>query len=131
MTMKLGPLSLFSKTSSRRDFNLASWHSSHSLTWSWIVSLSLQPFGFPKPFALRNSIGFGAGLGQMLAFNIYRTNDGTQWSIALLWVSLEWHRQRPMWFRDIMRREWDRKIEHGRSSVAPETIVLNEHPTIQ
>lgn len=33
-------LKFFSRTSARQTFNLASFHSPHSLTWRWIVSFS-------------------------------------------------------------------------------------------
>lgn len=107
--MKIGALSLLNRTSSARTFNLASWHSSHSLTWRWILSLHRQPFGWPKPWAHRNTVGMGAGLGQLLAAHVYRTNNGPQLSLSMFWHSLDFHQQRPMWFRDMYRRAQDRE----------------------
>lgn len=105
--MRIGPLKLFSRTSDRKTVNLASWHSPHSLTWRWILSLRRHQVMWPKPVALRNSVGFGAGLGTLFSFHAYRTNDGWQWELSALWHGLSFSQQRPMWFKDMIRREWD------------------------
>lgn len=104
-------LSLFKRTSCRRTFNLATFHSPHSLTWSWILSLRRQEVMWPRPYAMRNSVGFGAGFGQLIGFHVYRTNGGWQWSVSLLWLALCWSKQRPMWFRDMVQRAWDEKSQ--------------------
>lgn len=106
-TMRFGPLTLFSRTSDRKTISLAYWHSPHSLTWRWALSLRRHQVMWPKPVALRNSVGFGAGLGPLLSFHAYRTNGGWQWDVSLLWHGLSFSRQRPMWFKDMIRREWD------------------------
>lgn len=106
--IEIGGLRLFSRTNSARTYNLAAFHSSHSLTWRWVLSISRQPFCLPKPYAGRNSMGFGAGFGQLLGFHTYRTNGGPQWSVSLLWLSFDFHQQKPMWYRDMFsRREED------------------------
>lgn len=109
-------LSLFRRTSSPVTFNLAAYHSPHSLTWSWILALVRQPVMWPRPYAMRNSVGFGAGFGQLIGFYAYRNNDGWQWSISFLWVALNWSRQRPMWFRNMVQRAWDEKFEADREA---------------
>lgn len=98
--MRLGPLTLFMRTSSARSFLLAAWHWSWSLTWSWSLSFERHQVMVPKPWAApgrRGTIpGFGAGLGQLIGFRAYRLNGGWQWSLSLLWCSLEWRRQQTM-----------------------------------
>jgi len=36
--MKIGALSLFTRTSDPRLFDIAAWHWRRSLTWSWVLS---------------------------------------------------------------------------------------------
>ncbi|WP_374453781.1 hypothetical protein [Phenylobacterium sp.] len=95
--MKLGALSLFAKTNSRRTFNLAAYHSPHSLTWSWILSL-----GFDRSWRKANG-------WPRFVLSVYRTNGGPQWVVLLPFVSLHWHRQREMWFRDLFRKARERE----------------------
>jgi hypothetical protein len=102
-------LKLLSRTSNRRCINLASFHSPHSLTWSWILSLTFGPVGSIKPYAslkLRETFvpGVHLGLGQLIGVTAYKGNNGIQWSIALLWVNLSWHRQTAMYYRDMHER---------------------------
>lgn len=103
--MQIGALGLFRRTSERGRYIVASWHSPHSLTWSWCLTVSGQPLRWPKPFAMANTAGFGAGLGQMLAFDTYTTNGGRQWFASLFWVSFSWRRQRPLYYREMFARE--------------------------
>src|SRR5690242_3536459 len=84
-------LALLRRTNDRRCWNIASWHSPHSLTWSWILSLS-----FPR-----------AGEGRWLHYSGYRSNVGYQWCLQVARVALRWHRQRPMWYRDMWQRRRD------------------------
>jgi hypothetical protein len=107
--MKIGPLSFLNRTSSKSTFNVASWHSPHSLTWRWIVSLRRHPFMVPKPFAHRNSVGWGVGLGTLLSFTVYRDNNGLQPEVSVLWHGLHLSQQRPMWFKDMIHRAWDER----------------------
>lgn len=107
--MRIGALSLLVPTSCRRTLSLASWHSSHSLTWRWALSITRQPFMLPRPHAFANSVGFGVGFGQLLSFSAYRTNGGWQPNVSLLWHSLDFRQQRPMWFRDMWQRAADQR----------------------
>lgn len=106
--MNIGPLSLFSRTSSRDCFSLASWHSPHSLTWRWSLVVRRHSLMWPKPFAMKNSVGAGVGIGTLLSFSMYRTNNGRQWEFSLLWHGLHFAQQRPMWFKDMYRRAYDK-----------------------
>ena len=112
--MRIGPLKLLSRTSSDKTINLASWHSPHSLTWRWVMSLRRHPFAWPKPHAQRNSVGFGAGLGTLMSFRAYRTNGGWQWGICAFWHGLHFSQQRPMWFKDMIQRAWDERDQANR-----------------
>lgn len=85
-------LALFTRTNSKGTYNLASFHSPHSLTWRWIVAVALprrgegrwRPTWFWSPH-----------------------NSGGQAAIGFLKVSLRFHWQRPMWFRDLYHRQRD------------------------
>jgi hypothetical protein len=109
--MRIGGFALFNRTNSKDNFNLASWHSPHSLTWRWILSLRRHQVMWPKPHAHASKMGLGAGLGQLLAFYAYRDNNGLQWSVSLFWHGLAFSQQRPMWFKDMARRHWDEAEE--------------------
>lgn len=78
-------LSLFRRTSNKGCWNIAAFHSPHSLTWSWILSFSLPT----------------KGSGRWLGFHRWQTNDGGQWLLQVARCALQWHRQRPMWYRDL------------------------------
>lgn len=112
--MRIGPLSLLSRTSDRKTINIASWHSPHSLTWRWIMSLRRHPFAWPKPHARMNTVGFGAGLGTLLSFHAYRTNGGWQWGASVFWHGLHFSQQRPMWFKDMFDRVRDERDQAHR-----------------
>lgn len=90
--VKLGPLRLLAPTNSKRTFNLASYHSRHSLTWSWILSLSFSGAWRKPDGRLR------------FAFTPWGTNTGRQWMLVLPFVALQWHRQHEMWFREMFYR---------------------------
>ena len=119
--MRIGPLLLFSRTSARRTFIVAGWHSSHSLTWRWSLCVRPHNIARPTPFAYRNSAGFGVGIGPLLSVTTHCTNDGRQWEVSAFWHGLHFSQQRPMWFRDIYRRERDREIERG--ALQPHAII--------
>ena len=78
---------LFRRTIDRRTWNIASWHSPHSLTWSWVLSFS---FSLPR-----------GDEGRWIGFHPYRTNHGLNWLVQLGRCSLRFQRQRPMWFREM------------------------------
>jgi len=95
--MRLGGLSLFTKTNSRGLFNLAAYHSPHSLTWSWIVSVKFdgvwrRPSGWPR---------FGVWA--------HRDNQGLQVSVTLPFMVFSRHVQEPMWYRNLFARARDRE----------------------
>lgn len=81
MNLKIGPLSLVSRTNRPGLVNLAAWHWRGSITWSWILSIDLS-----------------AGDRRFGAWR-YRTNGGLQWGVIAFRRSLRWHRQEPMWRR--------------------------------
>lgn len=101
--MRIGALGLFNATNSKRSFNIAAWHSRHSLTWSWILSVSFDGIWRypPPPLATRKGVRIG--------FHPYRTNGGLQWVLTLPFVVFHWHRQGEMWFRDMYARARDRE----------------------
>lgn len=84
-------LAIMSRTSDPRTLNLASFHSPHSLTWSWILL-------FHRP---------RADEGRWLHFSSWRTNCGRQWCLQIARHALQWHRQQPMWFRDLWQKARD------------------------
>lgn len=95
--MRLGGLSLFSRTSSRSSFNIASYHSPHSLTWSWILSVNFdrmwrKPNGWPR-----------AGVYP------HRNNNGLQIVVTMPCIVVHLHRQREMWYKDMYRSASDRE----------------------
>lgn len=93
--MSLNGLKFFVRTNVPLSWNVASFHSRHSLTWSWILS-----FGFFRGDAPRVRPIWYA----------YRDNNGLQWGFRIPWVGLvRWSRQQPMWYRDICRAEWERR----------------------
>lgn len=107
----------FRRTSGKRSWNLASYHSPHSLTWRWLAHLSvgsmfsrpgifIEPrlsahFGFESPF-----VGFGYNIGFGGA-HAYTNNFGWQFSAWLLGLHLMFSQQRPIWYRDIYHRARD------------------------
>lgn len=95
-------LAFFTKVSGPRCWNIISFHSPHSLTWSWILSFSLFRGDERRAWPL---------------FGTWRTNNGRQWTFRVPWIGLfHWHRQQPMWYRDIFRQERDERdrLEHER-----------------
>lgn len=90
-----GGLILFQRTSDSGCWNVATFHSPHSLTWSWILS-----FRVPR-----------ADEGRWLHFARWKTNSGTQWCLQIARHALQWHRQQPMWYRDLWRRARDEHDE--------------------
>lgn len=86
-------IGLFIKTSQRGCWNIVSYHNPHSLTWSWFISFAL----FRGDERRVRPLWFG-----------YRTNAGLQWGFRIPFVGLiQWHRQRPIYFRDLYYRQRD------------------------
>jgi hypothetical protein len=90
-------LKLFTRTNSRRSFNIAAYHSPHSLTWSWILSVSFDG-------TWRKSNGW-----PRFGVHPYRNNNGLQAGVVLPFVVFHWHRQPEMWFRDLFSSARDRE----------------------
>lgn len=107
----------FKKTSGKRSWNIASFHSPHSLTWRWLINLTLgsmfsrprlyfspkrdEYFGGRLPFVtFVLNMGFG---GAMASTNNY----GWQFSAWLFGVHVSFHQQKPMWYRDLYQRARD------------------------
>ena len=103
-------LALIGRTSGRGTWNIISWHSPHSMTWSWILSVSL-----PR-----------SGEGRWLHAYRYRNNDRClQWGFQIARIGVRWHQQRPMWYRDLYQRKRDQfdhleqAIEHSSQEGPP------------
>lgn len=90
------------RTSDLYTTNLASFHSPHSLTWSWALS-------FIRPRS--------ADEGRWLGLHGYRTNTG--WTVFLQVARRQLHlsRQYPMPYRTLYRRMRDRR--HGPEAAVP------------
>jgi hypothetical protein len=106
---------LLKRTSDRRTVNLASYHSRHSLTWSWILSATADG-------AWRKPCG-----GLRIGVHPYRTNGGLQVVVTLPGLVFHWHRQRPIWYRDLYRRARDR--EHEREWAEWQAVVEPLRPS--
>ena len=87
-------LMFFTRCSGEGCWNLASFHSPHSMTWSWVLS-----FRLPR----------SRDEGRWFHFSRYRSNDGLQWWLQIARISISWHRQRPMWYRDCYMRLRDKQ----------------------
>lgn len=88
-------LSLFQRTSQRGCWNIASFHSPHSLTWRWILSFSL----FRADEARVRPLWWR-----------YITNGGPHWGIRIPFLGLlTWQQQIPMWYRDLYQRLRDER----------------------
>lgn len=134
--MNIGGLGILNRTSSRLRLNLLSWHSPHSLTWRWIVSVGRQPLWTLKPYMGLQSMRYGhgglaIGLGQLIALRASRDNNGWQFAATFLWHALEFSQQKPVWYRDIYMRQRDNELEQDFASQRPQPIVVPDHPTLQ
>lgn len=88
-------LSFFQRTNVQKSWNVISFHSRHSLTWSWILSFSV----FRGDEARVRPLWYS-----------YRDNQGLQWGFRIPYVGLvRWSRQQPMFYRDLCWREWERR----------------------
>lgn len=85
--MKFRGLTLFSKTSDKNRWIIASWHNPHSLTWRWSLSFAWVPSG-------------QAGM-----FHVNKHNSGRTVILALKWLRFDFNTQQPMWYREIARRQ--------------------------
>lgn len=101
--MRLRGLSVMTRTNVPGDWNLIGWHSPHSLTWSWFLGFTR----FRSDEARVRPLWWS-----------YRVNGLTcadqvlQWGVRIPWLGMvSWHRQRPMWYRDLMNDERERLSE--------------------
>lgn len=108
---------VFKRTSSKRTWNLASYHSPHSLTWRWLIGLSLgSVFSRPRIFmeprrtphfgSVNPFVGFGFNLGFGGA-HAYTNNYGWQFAAWMFGIHVHFSQQRPMWYRDLYQRARD------------------------
>lgn len=109
----------FRRTSGKRSWNIASFHSPHSLTWRWLINMSLSSmFSRPRLYmAPRRDSSFGTRSHFVaFAFNIgiagasaSTNNSGWQFTAMILGLCLNFSQQRPMWYRELIQRAWDEK----------------------
>lgn len=91
-------LALFEKCSGRGAWNVASFHSPHSMTWSWLLSFQLPRRAEGRWFWFQRST-----LGQ------------EKWSLQFFKFRLGWSTQEPMWYHDLYSRLYERQeIAEGR-----------------
>lgn len=91
----IGGLAFFVRCSGQSCWNIVSFHSRSSLTWSWILSFSL----------FRGDEWRVWPLGWK-----HRNNNGLQWGFRIPWIGIvHWHRQQPMYYADIWRSERDER----------------------
>lgn len=110
LALAIPGLTAFRRTSGRGCWNIAAYHSPHSLTWRWLLSVSFDASILVKPFAhySRDFFGpsFGFGLG-ILSGHIYRSNGGWQFAGNLMGMAIHLQQQRPMWYRNLYQRARD------------------------
>lgn len=87
--VQLGGLALMTKTNNKGGWNLAAYHSWHSLTWRWILAFNLPVRGQGR---------------WRPTFWTYRDNSGRQWGFGIVKFYLQWHSQQPMWYRHMYAR---------------------------
>lgn len=86
-------LALFSRTNSPGHWNIASWHSPHSMTWRWTLTFSL----FHGDDARVRPLWWSLSL-----------NSGPRWGFRIPFVGMvSCQSQQPMWYRDLYRRLQD------------------------
>ncbi|MGB6080238.1 MAG: hypothetical protein WBF99_12340 [Xanthobacteraceae bacterium] len=89
-------LAVLRRAGDQRTLNLLSYHSPHSLTWSWVLSLQIDRIAWNEH---ANRLRFG--------LHPYRTNQGLQIAFLMPWLCLQWHRQQPTFYREMWRRQRD------------------------
>jgi hypothetical protein len=104
------------RTSGKKSWNVASYHSPHSLTWRWLLNLSLgSMFARPRLYMSPRSTFLGEkDPFPSFAFNIgiagasaSLNNYGWQFCAWVLGVHVLFSQQRPMWYRDLYQRARD------------------------
>lgn len=108
--------SAFRRTSSKRSWNLASYHSPHSLTWRWLANLSLGSMvARPRLYMSPRETFMGAiSPFPAFAFNIgiagasaSKNNYGWQFAAWMFGIHVHFSQQAPMWYRDLYHRARD------------------------
>jgi len=93
--MRVGGATFFVRTSSRRRWLIAAWHSPHSLTWRWLIDFTLLEGDARCAWPLFWKIPCKTSL---------------QWGIRLPWLAMvSFHSQRPMWYREMYMRLRDKQ----------------------
>lgn len=74
-------MEFFSRTSSEDVFNLASYHSPHSITWRWIISFSRRDIKTKRPwfFKYKSNTGITAGFKIPFLGDIYLKTQKSDW----------------------------------------------------
>ena len=103
--MKIGSLTVFQRNN-RGSRLWAAWHSPHSLTWRWLVTVSRRE-----------------AMPQWFAWHRQRHNTGTTAVACALWWVVRVQTQRPMWYRDLYRRA--REDSDTRAYQASEAAYLD------
>lgn len=109
-------LAVLKRTSGKKSWNIASYHSPHSLTWRWLVNLSLgNMFSRPRIYmSPRETFMGGSNPFPAFAFNIgiagasaSTNNYGWQFAAWLLGIHVHFSQQAPMWYRDLYQSARD------------------------
>jgi hypothetical protein len=109
-------LAVLRRTSSKRCWNLASYHSPHSLTWRWLIGLTFGGvFSRPRLYMSPRETFMGArNPFPAFAFNIgiagasaSTNNYGWQFAAWMFGIHLHFHQQAPMWYRTLYQRARD------------------------
>lgn len=112
-------LALFQKTNCKRLWNIASYHSPHSLTWRWVFSFSLgwQESRRWWPLVMWD-----------------RHNTGTLTLVRIPWVGMfRLSTQRPIWYRDLhqsQREERDRLAAPKPAPTPPPKVIVDGGDTL-
>jgi len=106
----------FKSTSGKRSWNIASYHSPHSLTWRWLIGLTIgSVFARPRIYmSARNTFMGEIDPFPTFAFNVgfaggsaSKNNYGWQFAAWIFGLHLHFSQQRPMWYRDLYHRARD------------------------
>ncbi|PRD42112.1 hypothetical protein C5748_18350 [Phyllobacterium phragmitis] len=115
----------FKRTSGKRSWNIASYHSPHSLTWRWLIGLSLGSVGSRPRLYMTPSHHYPGMKNPFVAFafnvgfagaSASTNNYGWQFGAWMLGVHLNFSQQRPMWYRDMIQRAWNEKDDAAREA---------------
>lgn len=109
-------LAVLKRTSGKKSWNIASYHSPHSLTWRWIISLTFgSVFSRPRLYMSPRETFMGVrNPFPAFAFNIgiaggsaSKNNYGWQFAAWILGLHVNFSQQHPMWYRDLYQRARD------------------------